>query len=142
MPRILKQHLLGILGIIIGFAAIGTAAYQDQIRESLNPPTEDNRTLKELALEASKKFLKKNILKEDDTQREKEASKPQKDFVSITFYGLGIISIFLGIGSYIRKENLRLSISSFSCGLIAVAWSYVMYAVFVFILLLLISSAG
>ena len=146
MSHLLKKHIFGILGLLIGFSAIGIASFQDDIRLKLiKPEVEEKRSLKELAIEASKKYIKEKLLKEESTtkENEKESIVPKiSDSITYTYYGLGLISIILGIISFIRKENSRLAISSFSCGLIAVAWTYVMYAVGVAIIIIIISGAS
>ncbi|MBF0196582.1 MAG: hypothetical protein HQL32_02680 [Planctomycetes bacterium] len=142
--QFIKKHILGIVGLTIGFMAIFVAINQDDMRKHFDPPKEDNRTFKELALESGKKLLKQKFLKEkpieDEVKRNPIESSKLTDSVHYVYYGLGFLALVLGVLSYVKKENIRISVAAFSTGLIALAWTYVLYAVFIAVLFILLSG--
>lgn len=135
------RNIFAILGLVLGFLAIGMAAFEKHVAASEVPadaPKEDKRTMKELAAEAGKKLLKEKILKE-----EQPAPKPKPESLSptrIAYTFLGLIAIACGGIAWMRKENLRMAGGAISAGLIAVAWEYVLVAVGVAAFILILST--
>ncbi len=54
------QHHFATIGPILGFIAVAIAAFETHLVASKPPPPEGERSLKELAVDASKKILKEN----------------------------------------------------------------------------------
>jgi hypothetical protein len=133
------RNLFAILGLVIGFVAIGVAAFE---RPSLAPeaPKEDKRSLKELAAEAGKKLLKEKVLKESSpapsSTPKVEPSRPTR----IAYMLLGLAAMAFGGVAWIRKENLRMACGAIAVGLVAVAWEYVLVAVAVAIFIMIVCA--
>jgi hypothetical protein len=72
---------------------------------------------------------------------EAEATAPQRsidDYLRLSFIGLAIVAILLGIIGLIRGENLRLNIAGAALGVLAITFqvALVMFFAFLFMTLL------
>lgn len=129
------RNIFAMVGLVIGFIAIGMAAFEKHVAAS-EPPKEDKRTLKELAAAVGKKLLNDQILKEEPPPPKPEPFRPTR--IAYTF--LGLVAITCGGIAWMRKENVRMAGGAISMGLIAVAWEYVLVAVGVAIFILILSA--
>ncbi|MEZ5305304.1 MAG: hypothetical protein R3F11_32380 [Verrucomicrobiales bacterium] len=120
------KHLLGIIGLVFGFAALAIAVFQHDLR----PPPEPRPkpTLKEVAAEATKHLIQEKILKEKSGESARLGER-RHDAIEITFMGLGLVAIILGTISWVRKEHIRLSSGAIALGVIAVAWEVVLLGI-------------
>jgi len=141
------KHVLAIIGLVIGIAAISIAVFQDDIRAQLAPPAPvqpppPSPTLKELAVEAGKKMIEENVLKETSPPPPTPPPKT-RDAVELGYVGLGLLAMVIGTVAWIRKDHIRIAGGAVSFGLIAIAWQYVMvgvaFAVIVFIFAMLMA---
>ncbi len=120
------RHLYSMLGLVIGFLAVGIAAFETHLNAA-EPPKQDTRTLRELASEASKRVLKEKVLKEEPVA----PAPPAKAFPPsrIAYTLLGLAAMGLGIVSWIRKEHIRMSGGAAALGLLAVCWPWAIIGV-------------
>jgi hypothetical protein len=128
------KHLFSTFGLVLGFLAVGLAAFEAHLVAS-EPPKEDTRTLRELAGEAGKRILKEKILKE-------EPAAPQpKPFntVRIAYTGLGLMAVGLGLFSWIKKEHIRMSGGAVALGLVAICWQWVLIGVCIAVVIFLLA---
>ena len=129
------KHSIGIIGLVIGLIAVGLAIFQDDLRPK--------PTLKELAVEASKKVLSENILKKGEGKESSIVSPPaSRDGVYLSYMILGFIAMILGIVSWVKKDHIRISGGAISLGLMAVAWQYVLIGVAIAVVILIIANFG
>ncbi|VAW71487.1 hypothetical protein MNBD_GAMMA12-3810 [hydrothermal vent metagenome] len=145
MTKLKNQfRYFGIMGVVFGIVGIVFAFYQSDFTEVTKPPPKPERTLKELALEASKALIKNKWLggkKQASVSSTLPIEKPH-NWVQISYIALGLMAIIFGAISWIRKENIRVAGVAVSFGLMAVAWQYVFIAVGVAVLFIIISSLG
>lgn len=135
MKETLLQYKFGIIGLVFATLGIFTAIFQENIREALDPNAD--KSITEKAVDKTKDYLNKKFL---DEPAEVSPGKPATDVVTATYFLLGFLAIVFGIISFIVNENNRLAASAFSAGLIAVAWQYVMYAVFIALIVMFLMS--
>ena len=122
----IEKNVIGIIGILIALAAIGVAIFQDGLR----PPPEPAATrIRQQAISKGAQILGIKL----------EQSK-QMDWVMATQYSLGFIAIILGVFSWVRKENHRISAVAASLGIVAIAWEYVLMAVGFAVLIMILDS--
>ena len=120
------RNRIGIIGLVVALLGIGVAIFQDDIRSHFDTePVE----VRDRVVEKGAELLGIEIT--SDTTRDK---------VTWVQFGLGFIAIILGVVSWIRKENHRVSASAAALGIIAVAWEYVLIAAAVAVLLLIVGS--
>ncbi len=127
------KNRIGIAGLAVGFVALAGAIFQNKFREATETPPEPEPTLRELAKEAGKNWLKDRILK--DEQESPPSKRVAVDQVDLAYMGLGLSAIILGVISWTRKENIRIAGAALSLGLVAVAWQYVLIGIGVAVVL-------
>jgi hypothetical protein len=113
----IKKNLIGVIGIVIALAGVGVAIFQDDLRP---PPTPGTIQLKDVALEKGAELLGIKV-----------AEKTSSDWVRLTHLLLGFLAIILGVTSWIKKENHRVSAAAVSLGIVAAAWEYFLIGVVV-----------
>ena len=118
---------IGIIGIIVAFLGITVAIFQDDIRKTIEPK---NAGLRAQVLEKGNALL----------TGKKETSDHDK--IDYTYIGLGLLALVLGVISYLRKENHRISAASAALGIVAIAWHYVLIGVVISIVILVIGSVS
>src|SRR5687768_17252172 len=118
------RHFYSSLGLILGFIAVGIAAFEVHLAATESPKA-DKRSLRELAEEAGKRVLKEKILKEEPS------APPPRPFhpVRVTYTLLGLAAMGLGTFSWIKKEHIRMSGGAAALGLLAVCWPWVLVGV-------------
>jgi hypothetical protein len=129
------RHLYSSIGLLLGFIAIGFAAFEGHLVAS-GPAKEDKRSLGDLAGEAGKKLLKEKVLKEPP------AEPPPKPFnaVRLAYTALGLAAIALGAISWIRKEHIRMSGGAVALGLLAICWQWVLVGVCIAVVIFLLAN--
>lgn len=130
------RHSFSTIGLIFGFIAVGIAAFETHIIASEPPPPADGRSLKELAIDASKKILKERVLKED------APPPPEKPFhpIRVTYMLLGLSALGLGMTSWIKKEHIRMSGGAAALGLMAICWQWVLISVCIAIVIFILAN--
>jgi len=113
----INQNIIGFIGIAIAIVGIGIAIFQDELQPV---PTPASKQLSESVFEKGAELLGFEVEK-----------KRENDWVTITLFSLGFISIILGIFSWVKKEAQRISIAAVALGLVVVAWEYVLIGVVV-----------
>lgn len=139
----MKKHI-GTLGLIMGICAVLVAAFQNDLKQQdPQPAPKAEESLKELAIEASKKLIKEKILNEQEAEEPAptpvELTSP-KDNIQRLYMALGLLAMIFGVFSWIQKDHIRVSGAAISLGLVAIAWQYVLIAVFVAIIIMLIAN--
>ncbi|MGJ8674293.1 hypothetical protein [Rubritalea sp.] len=138
------KHKFGTFGILVGLIALCIAIFQNDLRpEESAPIQQPEPTLKELAVEASKKLINDKILKEETPSVAPDIPSEEKhDAIQLTYMALGFLAIVLGAISWIRKDHIRLSGGAISLGIMAVAWQYVLIGITVAVIILIIANIG
>lgn len=120
----IQKNLIGIIGIAIALVGVGVAIFQDDLRPQ---PTPVSIQLKDVALEKGAQLLGIDV-----------EEKTPSDWVRLTYFILGFLGIIMGVISWVKKENHRVSATALSLGIVAVAWQYVLigvgFAVFIMII--------
>jgi len=142
----------GIIGILIAILAIGIAIFQDDFhakpRPQITEEKSDKSVLKGLAIKAGIRLLrgKEKAKEEPNNVAPKHSqtlfSKGPNDFVKILYMALGFIALILGVLSYIKKEEHRISGMAGALGVIAIAWTYVLYGVVIAVVIYLLANFG
>ena len=128
------RHLFSTIGLILGFVALGIAAFETHLVAS-QPVKEDTRTLRELASEAGKRLLKERVLKEEPVAPAPKPFHPVR--IAYTLLGLGAMG--LGLFSWIKKEHVRMSGGAVALGLLAVCWQWVLIGVCIAVVIFLLA---
>jgi hypothetical protein len=129
------RHIYSTVGLLLGFVALGIAAFEAHLTAS-SPPPEDKRTLRELAAEAGRRVIKERVLKETPAPQPSQPFRP----VRITYTLLGIAAIGLGTYSWIKKEHIRMSGGAAALGLLAVCWQWVAIGVCIAVVIFLLAQ--
>jgi hypothetical protein len=140
----MKNHIAAI-AFIVGLISVGLAAFQNNfVHAPPSPKSEAKpRTLKEVASDAAKTLLEEKILhKEPLPKPVKDPRRLPLHPYQMTFTGLGILAIGLGIYAWTQKAHTRLAASAIGLGLMAIAWEWVLIAVAVAVVLFLLSLFG
>jgi hypothetical protein len=134
------RYWFSTIGLLIGFLAIGLAAFQDHFVVSA-PPVENNRSWRELASDTGKKFWKERVLKEEPA---KVAARRPAPFhpVRVVYTTLGLVAISLGTLSWIKKEHIRMSGGAVALGLVAICWQWVLIGVCIAFIIFLLANLG
>ena len=130
------RHYFATIGLILGFIAVGLAAFETHLIASEPPPPEDERSLKELAVDASKKILKEKVLKEE------VPPPPEKPFhpIRVTYMLLGLGAMGFGLTSWIKKEHIRMSGGAAALGLMAICWQWVLIGVCIAVVIFILAN--
>ena len=128
------RHRFAIIGLIVGFLAVGVAAFESHL-VAKSRPSEDKRSLRELTTEAGKKMLKERVLKEEPVA---PAPKPFHP-VRIVYSLMGLAAMGLGAISWIKKEHIRMAGGAIALGLIAICWQWVLIGVCIAVVIFLLS---
>jgi hypothetical protein len=121
-----KRNRIGIIGIVIALLGVGVAVFQDDIRSHFDTaPVE----VKDRVIQKGAELF--GVKVESETTRDK---------VTFLQFGLGFVGIVLGVVSWIRKENHRVSSSAAALGIVAIAWEYVLIAAGFAVLALIVGS--
>ena len=137
MKKLLARNFLGLIGLIVGLVAVLIAIFQNDLRPP--PPPEDERTLTEVASEATKKLIQEKILKESPPEAVPDHEK-RHDAVALTYMALGFLAIVLGVVSWIRRDHIRLSGGAVAIGLVAVGWEYVLVGLLIAVVILVLAN--
>ncbi|MCB1226434.1 MAG: hypothetical protein KDK99_11520 [Verrucomicrobiales bacterium] len=140
------KQVIGILGLTFGVIAIGVAIFQDNLREITSPPPEE-RSLKELAVSAGKKFLADKLLEDRSPPAPPEKASGlfsgisnRYDAVAMVYAVMGFAAMILGLISWIRRDHVRISGGAVALGLMAVAWQYVLVGVGIAVVIFLLAN--
>ena len=121
------KNKFALLGIIVGTLAVFSAIFQEDIARLIHQSKD--KTVLEKSIDKGKDLL--NIDRIATSGEEKRKAR-------LVFLILGSIGILLTILSLTQKEPLRLSAISGGISIIAVSWTYVLFGVTIFIVLLLL----
>jgi hypothetical protein len=69
-----------------------------------------------------------------------EKKTERHDFVAVTYIGLGLVAIVLGVVSYIRKESHRVAGMAGALGIVAIAWEYVLIELIIAVVILILAN--
>ncbi len=145
---------IGIIGLVIGVIAVGIAIFQGNIRDVVSPPepeVQDERSIKELAVEAGKKMLVDKLREKQTDSMPQRPSVSEKtgffsgvgekyDSVALVYAVLGFLAMVLGIVSWVKKDHIRISGGAISLGLMAVAWQFVLIGVTIAIIIFILAN--
>jgi hypothetical protein len=148
------KRYIGIIGLVIGVVAVGIAIFQGNIRDVVSPPeteVQDERSIKELAVEAGKKMLVDKLREKQTDPMPQRPSLSEKngffsgvsekyDSVALVYAALGFLAMVLGIVSWVKKDHIRISGGAISLGLMAVAWQYVLIGVTIAIIIFILAN--
>lgn len=119
------KNRIGIVGICIAVVALGIAIFQDDIRPEQPSAT---TSLGDRVFEVVKS------IGSDDTDK-----RLSRDWVTLTYIGLGFVALVAGIVSFIRKEDHRVSGMAGAIGVVAIGWEYVLIGVVIAVVLFLLA---
>ncbi len=137
MRKFIIRNYLGVIGLTVGLIAVAIAIFQNDLRP---PEPEDNRTLTEVAGEATKKLIREKILKEEPESPPVADHEKRHDFIAITYMSLGFLAMVFGITSWVRKDHIRLSGGAVAVGLVAVGWEYVLVGLCIAVIVLVFAN--
>ena len=110
-----KANRFGLIGIVIATIGTAIAIAQDHLRVKFTPESP-----KLVGQVVDKGF---NLFRKDDVVVETH------DRIDYIYIGLGLVSLVLGVWSFIVKENHRVSGLAGALGVVAMAWEYVLIGV-------------
>jgi len=120
--------------------ALAMAVFQADIRATVKSAPAPEPSLGELAIDAGKHLIREKFLgQKEKAPISNTSSDNLHDWVQIIYMSLGVIGIFLGIISWINKENMRISGSAVSLGFIVAAWQYTVIAIGIAVVIILVS---
>jgi len=123
------KNKIGIAGIIIALLAVGTAIFQDKLRQ----PSEHEKF----------SIMSKVLNKSGFISGSKRKSElPSYDAVNYSYISLGFLALIFGVVSYLKNENLRFSGMAGALGVIAIGWEYVLIGIVVGIIILILANLG
>ncbi len=105
---------------------ISIAVFQDDLRARLSP---DSPKLVERVAEKGIRLFDSGTVAED-----------KHDAIDFIYIGLGLLGLSLGVGSYIAKENHRVSAVAGALGIVALAWQYVLIGVVIAVVVFFLAS--
>jgi len=120
------KNIFGIVGIVIALVAIAVAVFQDDLRPSPPPPSEQLTT----------RVLEKGV----ELFTGEVEKKNKRDLVGYTYAGLGLLAFMLGAVSFTKKENTRISGLAGGLGIIAIAWEYVLIGIVIAVVIIMIAE--
>ena len=123
-----QKNMIGIIGLVIALAGVGVAIFQDDLRPAA---TDTPVELKDRVIEAGAELLGVEVER-----------KGSADTVRIVQFALGFLAIVLGVISWVRKEDHRMSSVPIALGIIVVAWEYVLIGVGVAVVVMILGSLG
>lgn len=143
----------GIIGLVVGLIAVGIAIFENDLLAAPEPEpvVMADESLKDLAVEASKKLIRDKWLNKDDAKPEPSKEKKtvlgmeidvRHNGVQLTYMALGFAAMILGTVSWVKKDHIRLSGGAVALGLVAVAWQYVLIGVVIAIVIFVIANLG
>ena len=122
----IKTNRIGLIGIFIAMLGVSVAVFQDDLRLHFSP---DSSSVKE-------KVTKKGLaMVESGT-----VSAEKHDLVDFLYIGLGLVGLLFSVGSYIVKENHRVSAAAAALGIVALAWQYVLIGVTIAVAVFFLAS--
>lgn len=123
----------GLAGVLFGILSIAIALFQDDLRPKEPSATEQIKTS---LLEKGKDMLGIG----EDKKPAPVAVAAKYDYVKFAYMGGGLLAFILGVTSYLRQENHRVSGMAGALGIIAMAWQYVLIAVVVAVVIFLLAN--
>lgn len=120
------KNTVGIAGICVAIIAIGIAIFQDDLRPEAPSATT------QLADRVSEAVAKIGGIEIEESS--------SRDWVTLTYIGLGFLALVAGIVSFVQKENHRVSGMAGALGVVAIAWEYVLIGVVVAVVLFLLAN--
>jgi hypothetical protein len=141
----------GIIGLVVGLIAVGIAIFQNDLFAEPEPVVKADESLKELAVEASKKLIREKLLNKEDAQSEPPKEKKsvmgveideRHNGVQITYMALGFAAMILGTISWAKKDHMRVSGGAVALGLVAVAWQYVLIGIVIAVVIFVLANLG
>jgi hypothetical protein len=139
------KHRLSIVALVFGLLAVGLASFQNNfVHTSPQPhPSEDGKTLKEVAADAAKKLLREKVLHDSPPAKSPADSRRQPLHpYQMLYTSLGVLAIGLGIYAWTQKAQTRLAAAAIGLGLIAIAWEWVLFAVGIAVVVFFLSLLG
>lgn len=137
------KNRIASIAFVIGMIAVGMAAFQNNFLAAPTPPPveESQETLKEVAAEAAKTFLKEKVIRKDPVPAPAvvDARRMPLHPYQMIYTALGILAMGLGIYAWTQKAHTRLAASAVGLGLMAIAWQWVLGAVLVAVVIFLLS---
>jgi hypothetical protein len=124
-----------LFAFILALVSLSMAAL-DQHFQSHARPTEDKRSLSEVAAAATKRILKEKVLKEESPKPVKAASSGLR----LASVGVGLLSFALAAISWVRKEHARLSGTAAAIAILGICWEWVLVGVGIAFLFLILSA--
>lgn len=122
----INKNTFGIIGIFIAIIAITVAVFQDELRPS-PPPVSEQLTTR--VLEKGVELLVGDVEK-----------KNKRDLVGYTYAGLGLLALMLGVFSFTKKENTRISGLAGALGILAIAWEYVLIGIVIAVVIIIFAE--
>lgn len=117
---------IGLIGIVVGILGICVAIFQDDLRAQFAPETQKvERSVIEKGI---------RIFSSDPV------TESRRDRIDFFYIGLGLLALILGVVSFVKEENHRISALAGALGVMAIAWQYVLIGVVIAAAVFLIGS--
>lgn len=138
-PTIIQEQptvrwpVLGLIGLLIAFAAWSGQLLTPQIAEALQPPPPPKKNIAEKVADFGARVVEK--VKGEEKAMPAPMPEVQQPLVNwnqrirLIVAGASVLGVLLGVLSWVRGENHRVSIAAMAVGSLALAWSYVLLGI-------------
>lgn len=133
LARRSRAYHLGLIGLVVSFIGLAVTIFVPMVMDARQPPRELSDVLADTAIK----------IKERVTNQKAATPPPETNWRMIAIISasvVGFIGAVLGVISWIRREDLRLSQAAIGVGVIAIAFHHILAAVVVIIALALIGK--
>jgi hypothetical protein len=146
------RFAFGLAGLIVAALGLALGVMQPHITEAMKPPPPPPpQKMADVLAEAGDKFVGKMVdrVRGKKPEPPKAVEPPPKKtpwplYISIAATSLGLAGSLSGTVGWIRREDLRLTVSAMAIGALAVAWIYIVLGIVIgaaiAILLMLLSA--
>lgn len=139
------KHSIGIIGLVLGFLALGIAIFQEDLRPA--PPKIEYKAVpdssfKELAIDVSKKLIKEKLLKQEVVPQPKVIAPVEKSFdvVRLSYMLLGFAAMVMGVISWVNKDHVRMAGGAIALGVVALAWQYILIGIAIAVIIYILAN--
>ena len=129
-----RNHAFGLAGTIIGMIAFCTAVFSPWIMEKIDPQPE----IEEVAVEKAKSIWAK--LKNEPVEEKTESKSSAASIFIPAVVGSGLLSIILGVVSYLKREDRRFSRVAIGSGLACIIAVFALIIAGAILLVILVAA--
>ncbi len=132
LARKSRAYYLGLIGLVVSFIGLALTIFVPMVIDAQQPPRELSDVLADTAIKIKERVTNQTVAP--------PPSETNWRMIAITSASvIGFTGAVLGVISWIRREDLRLSQAAIGVGVITIAFHHILAAVVVIIALYLIA---